>query len=171
MAKKPSSASSSSSGSSGDNGPRVSTPVDELLTQALERGDDTLETGRFIVTYKESAAEQGVRSLRDDGFRVADARDYTNQAVALEAVGDADALVFPEIGSAVISGGAFRERGMSLQMEIAEDSPIEVVEPEYFAFANAGGRDLYLRGFRRAAQAIEEDLAASDEQELQAEEV
>jgi hypothetical protein len=146
----------------------VSASVDDLLTAALQRGDDSLETGRYIVTYKEAVGEEGVRSLQDRGLRVADARDFRDQAVSLESVGDADAVVFPEIGAAVISGAAFHQRGLSVQTEIAEDSPIEAIEPEYFAFADAADQDLYLRGFRRAAEAIEQDLR-SGEAELEAE--
>lgn len=156
MAKKRSNSSSKSNGAQ-----RVSASVDEMLASALERGDDSLETGRYIVTYKEDAAPEGVKALKQRGLRTADARDFTDQAVSLQDVGDADALVFPEIGAAVVSGPAFQARGLSVNMEIAEDSPIEAVEPEYFAFAIPLEQDLYLRGFRRAAEAIEQDLRSS----------
>src|SRR5690349_10224396 len=116
---------------------RISASVHELLTSAQQRGDESLETGRFIVTYKENATKEAMRSLSSQGMRVANARDFTDQAVTLEAVGDADAVVFPEIGAAVISGGAFASRGMSVQAEIPQDSAIEAIEPEYFVFATA----------------------------------
>jgi subtilisin len=149
---------------------RVSAPIDELLLAAQERGDDSLETGRLIVTYKEDAGDEGLRSLKAQGLRVADARDFSDQAVAFDAVGDAEALVFPEIGAAVIAGGAFEARGFGVLAEIADDSPIEAIEPEYFAFADQLTTDLYLRGFRRAAEAIEQDLRSSREAEMEAEE-
>ena len=138
--------------------PRVSSSVDELLRAALARGDESLETGRFIVTYKENAADEAVRSLNSRGMRVADARDFAGQAVTPDSVGDADALVFPEIGAAVVSGGAMRARGLSAQADIASDSPIEAIEPEYFVFALDDPSSLYLRGFVRAAEAIAQDL-------------
>ncbi len=163
MAKKQSKPSSKGSGEQ-----RISASADDLLIAALQRGDDSLETGRYIITYKEDAREEAAKALKAQGLRVADARDYTDQAVSLADVGDADALVFPEIGAAVIGGGAFRQRGLSVQDEIAEDSPVETIEPEYFAFAEAE-QDLYLRGFRRAAQAIEEDLRSADEIERELE--
>lgn len=146
----------------GEGEQRISASVDDLLLAALQRGDDTLETGRYIITYKEGARDESTKSLKSRGLRVADARDFTNQAVSLADVGDAEALLFPEIGAALVSGDAFRARGLSVQEEIAEDSPIEAIEPEYFAFADAD-RDQYLRGFRRAAQAIEEDLRGAEE--------
>jgi subtilisin len=162
MAKRRPNSSSKATGAQ-----RVSASIAELLAAALERGDDSLETGRYIVTYKEGVATEGVKALKQQGLRTADARDFTDQTVTLEALGDADALVFPEIGAAVISGPAFQERGMSISVEVAEDSPIEAIEPEYFAFASPTDQDLYLRGFRRAAQAIEEDLRSSRETELE----
>src|SRR5688572_10190602 len=163
MAKKQSRGSSRGGGEQ-----RISSSVDELLLAAQQRGDDSNETGRYIITFKEGAREEATKALKVQGLRVADARDYTDQAVSLADVGDADALVFPEIGAAVIGGAAFRHRGLSVQAEIAEDSPVETIEPEYFAFADAA-QDLYLRGFRRAAQAIEEDLRSADEIERETE--
>jgi subtilisin family serine protease len=101
---------------------------------------------------------------------VADARDFHDQAARLEAAGDAEAMVFPEIGVAVISGGAFRQRGMSAQAEIPLDSPIEAIEPEYFVFAHEDASSVYLRGFVRAAEAIAHDLRAPAEAAISPEE-
>ena len=89
---------------------RISTPVDELLAAALSRGDESLETGRYIVTFKENALEEGLASLGTQSLRVANARDFESQAVTFENVGDADALVFPEIGAAVVTAAAVEER-------------------------------------------------------------
>src|ERR1700752_3830537 len=105
----------------------LSSPVDQMLLAALERGGDSLETGRFLVTFKEGAVSEGVHIATESlGMRVADAREFSNQAISLEAVADADAVVLPEIGVAVISGAAAQERSMSVHSEIASDSPIEV---------------------------------------------
>ena len=156
---------------------RVSASVDELALAAQARGDESLETGRYIVTFKEGAAEEGLRSLgaKSRRLRVADARDFDDQAATLEAVGDADALVFPEIGVAVLGGDSVSELGMNAGAEIAADSPVEAIEPEYFAFANAApiltriDQAEYLRGFARAAQAIAHDLGVTDEDDREAE--
>jgi subtilisin family serine protease len=147
----------------------VSASVEELLTAARERGDESLETGRYIVTYKENAVDEGLRSLSAQGLRVADARDFTDQAVTLESVGDADAVTFPEIGSAVISGAAFERRAMSVQAEIPADSPIETIEPEYFVFAQVDP-GAYMRGFLSAAETIARDFRAPEEEEPDSEE-
>lgn len=115
----------------------VSSPVEELLLAALERGGDALETGRYLVTFKEGAHEEGIQSLGVQGMRVADARDFAGQAASLAAAGDADAFVFPEIGVALIGGDAARERSMAAGIEaVAADSPVEAIEPEPFVFAS-----------------------------------
>ena len=110
--------------------PKISSTPDELLTAALERGDDSLETGRYIVTFKENASDEAIKSLATQGVRFADARDYADQAVTFDNVGDAEALVFPEIGSAVISGAAYEARGLGALADGSTESPIETIEPD-----------------------------------------
>jgi len=145
-------------------GSTLSASADEMLTAALERGGDSHETGRVIVTFREDAGDAGIQSLTSSGMQVADARDFGDQALAVEDAGDADALVFPEIGAAVMTGPAAEAHGMTAQTALAADSPIESIEPEYFAFAEQGtveafgtrapareadGVSEYLRGFGR----------------------
>ena len=131
--------------------------VDEMLLAAAERGSDSFETGRYIMTFKEGAVDEALQSMKAQRLRVADARDFADQALTIEDVGDAEAIVFPEVNSMVISGPAFEERGMSAQAEIALDAPIEAIEPEYFVFAD-GASEQYLQGFMRAAETIARDL-------------
>jgi subtilisin family serine protease len=122
----------------------------------MER-DGSLETGRYLVTYKENAADEGVQSLKAMGLRAADSRDFDAQSVNMSDVGDADALNFSEIGVALVSGSAMAARGLGVQSEIAADSPIEAIEPEYFVFADSVPGD-YLQGFIRATEAIARDI-------------
>lgn len=136
----------------------VSSPIEELLMQALERDDETMQTGRQIITYREGGVEEGNKALKAQGFRVADARDFDDQAVTMESVGDADALMFPEIGVAVVSGGSIEAHGMDVEEEIAGPGPVSFVEPEYFVFTQ---NSEYLRGFVSAATRIAEDLKAT----------
>ena len=163
--------------SSGDDGSAgLSASADELLLRAAERGDDSLHTGRFIVTFKEGATDDEMQTLgRLAGdLRVANARDFSEEAVSLEDVADADALVFPEIGAALVSGTAAEARGVSAFAEVDSDSAIESIDPELFVFADSILDDLsaqtayrgaadgrqgdYLRGFLHAAATIAEDL-------------
>jgi subtilisin family serine protease len=138
---------------------QASASIDELLLAAQER-DGGFETGRYMVTYKPNAIDEGVKSLKAIGMRAADARDYASQAISVEDVGDADAVVFPEVGVALIGGEAFESRQLGAR-EIAADSPIEAVEPEYFVFPYADAGE-YLRGFLRAAEVIAKDLGTAD---------
>lgn len=135
----------------------VSSTTERLLLAALEQGGESFETGRYLITYREQGTDQGLKSLKAQGFRVADARDFDDQAVTPEDVGDADALMFPEIGVALIGGAAMQERGMSMQSELAAEGPVQVIEPEYFVFAD---NSEYLRGFASAANTIAKDLGA-----------
>src|SRR5688500_3657776 len=147
-------------GPRGDSTPRagapavtVSSSTEELLLAALERGDGSLETGRYLVTYPEGAAEAGIESLRAMGLRLADARDFDAQAMTPEDAGDAEALMFPEIGVALVSGPVMEDRGLMAQAEAGPEGPI--VEPETFMFALSSE---YLRGFASAANTIARDL-------------
>ena len=135
----------------------MTSSIDEMLLHASERGDDSLQTGRYIVTYKEGAGEVAGEGLRSAGLRTADARDFSDQAFEISDVGDADALVLPEIGVAVVTGPGIESAGLGVREEAASDSPIEAVEPEYFVFAEQEPAE-YLRGFLRATEAIIGDI-------------
>lgn len=154
MARKP------TGRASGDDQTVGTSSYDQMLLDALERGDESLETGRFIVTYREDALDQGGEFLQSLGLRTADARDFDEQAVSVEDIGDADALIFPEIGAAVISADAAAERDLgAATLQSADMAPVEAIEPEYFVFADNTAD--YLRGFRRAVETLSSDLGPS----------
>jgi len=140
----------------------VSATIDELLLAALERGEESLETGRYVITFREGAVDEGLKSLEAQGLTVSDARDFKGQAVTVEDVGGADALLFPEIGSAVISGAGLQSFGVSSRDKIQEEGPVEAIEPEYFVFSE---NSEYLRGFVSAANAIAKDLGVEKKPE------
>jgi hypothetical protein len=168
-------------GRGGTTGVAVSSPVEELLLKAMERGDGTFETGRFLITFKEGATTEGLQSLGAKSMRVANARDFEAQAAVLEALGDADAIVFPEVGVALVGSDAAASRGMSVQAEIAADSPIQSIDPEHFVFADDAERDYlagvvqaperargdFLRGFMSAAEAIAKELIEGSQPKLE----
>lgn len=133
----------------------VSCGAEQLLLAALERGSHCLETGRFLISYRDGMLEEGIKTLKDQKFRVADARDFADQAVSLEDAGDAEVMVFPEIGVALVGGDALQQHGMSVNDAVLTEGPIEIIEPEYFAFSE---NSEYLRGFLRAASTIAHDL-------------
>ncbi|SOD90571.1 S8 family serine peptidase [Spirosoma fluviale] len=146
----------------------ASSPVEELLMAALERGDDSAQTGRYLITYKNGSGEAALKSLQTtQGMRVADARDFDGQAITLESAGDADAVFLPEIGVALVGSNAAQERGMGIQSDTATNSLIESIDPEYFTFTDysnqnfaertQGSTNEFLRGFQRAAQMISQN--------------
>lgn len=146
-----------SNGSS--NGAQVSTNPDDLLLATLQAGGDSQTTGRFLVTFKEGAADAAVEHLESvHSFRTANARDFKGSAIALEETGDADAVVFSEIGVALVGSQAAASRGMSAEASIEEDSPVQSIDPEYFMFTSAVNTADYMRGVLRMAQMISSDL-------------
>ena len=133
------------------------------MLAAIERGEDLSKTGRFLVTYKENALDEGMKHLQSQrGLRIANARDFKDQAVVFEAAGDADAVVFPEIGVALLSGAAATSRAMTAEALIAEDSPVHSIDPEYFMFANAINASDYMKGVLHTAQMIYADLGEKE---------
>jgi subtilisin len=120
----------------------VSSSVEDLMLAALERGGDSFETGRYLVTFKENAAVQGLKSLAAHGLRVADTSDFKKSAATPENLNGADAMMFRAIGVALLGSDAAQAHVMTADDEITADSPIASIEPEYFVFADDvyGGR-------------------------------
>jgi subtilisin family serine protease len=142
----------------------VSANADELLISAMQEGGDPAKTGRFLVTFKEGATDQAIEHLASvSGFRMASARDFSESAAVLSEAGDADAMVFPEIGVALVGAEAAAERSMNAEASIAEDSPLQSIDPEYFMFAaSAVNPGDYMKGVLRMAQMIYSDLAETE---------
>jgi subtilisin family serine protease len=141
----------------------IAATADELLLATLQAGGDPAKTGRFIVTFKQGATNAGTKSLKSrSGLRMASARDFTGQAVDFSALADADGLVFPEIGVALVTAQTMSTRGLSAQAIADGAGPVQSVDPEFFMFATDVDPAEYLRGFMAAAKAIAADLAAID---------
>ena len=164
MVKKTTKRARSATARAAASGAATGSSVDELLLAALERGDESFQTGRYLVTFKEGALKEGAQALRARGLRLANARDFAGQSFSIQDVAGADGVVLPEIGVALIASAPFAARGMSIQEEIASDSPIESIDPEHFVFVYSA--DDYLRGFARAAEVIARDLGQTANLEL-----
>jgi hypothetical protein len=134
--------------------------TDDLLMAALERGGDTSKTGRFLMTFKEGAGAAGMKALQQTSksLRIASAEDFASQAVDLQQAGDADAVMFPEIDVALISGEAAAEHGLTTAAFAEEDTHVHSVDPEYFMFASQLDPASYLKGVLRTAEMMAEDL-------------
>jgi hypothetical protein len=132
--------------------------VDDLLLAALESGSESLTTGRFLVTFKEGAVSEGIQALSARGLRTADARDFAGQAMTAAGIAGADGVVLPEIGVAMIAAAPAAAQGMSAQAEIASDSAVASIDPEFFVFLYS--QIDYLRGFKSATDAIFRDIGS-----------
>lgn len=139
--------------------PLAATP-DDLLLAAAERGSESLETGRYLISFPEGEEDAGLKMLKDEKFRIADARDFKAQGITPESCGDAEAMVLPEIGVALVSGDALATHGMAYAAGGGEEGPgpLGSVDPEYFMFAE--GND-YLRGFLAASNTIARDTGGA----------
>jgi subtilisin len=135
----------------------VSASVDELLARALKRGNDGLETGRYIVTFGARDADEGARLLKNLGIETVDARDFAGQVLRFDTVGGSEAVFLPELRAALVSPSGIERLGLGMGDAVPADSLVEAVEPEYFAFIQEDTRS-YLPGFTRAAAAIADDL-------------
>ena len=132
--------------------------TDDLLIAVLERGGDASKTGRFLMTFKENAVAAGMKALQAKKLRVASAQDFASQTVDLQNVGDADAVMFPEIGVALVSGEAVAEHGLTTAAFAEEDATAQSVDPEYFMFASQINPADYLKGVLHTAEMIAQDL-------------
>jgi subtilisin len=156
---------------SDDGAPTLGASPDSMLLAALDAGDATWETGRSVVTFKDGATQAGFEELQAAGLTVADANDV--DLLNVSALDEQEALVYTEIGVAVLAGDAAQAHDMTVQSEVASDSAIEDIAPELFVFPNDSGLERYqqaygatadsglneyLRGFLGAATAIKEDL-------------
>lgn len=149
--------------------PAAGASVDDMLLAALERGSTNYETGRYLVTAKEGAAEHGLKSLSAMGMRIADARDFSDEAATLESAGDADGMHYAEIGVTLVSASAAAERSFGAQMESVAGDAVESVDPEYFVFA-LGDTSEFLRGFLRATETIAKEIGGMPKELADAEE-
>ncbi len=132
---------------------------DTMLLEAVARGDDSLKTGRFIVTHDPAERESAGSFMQSLGLKTADARDFDGLVADAADVGSADTLFLPEIGVEIISAQAAAEHEAAFSAAAADTSnPISTVEPEYFAFTSQISAD-FLLGFRCAVEALTADLA------------
>jgi len=125
-------------------------------------------TGRSIVVMEPGAhpdEESMARTLRSFAgtSSIASSSDFAHQAMVMDQVGDADAVLFPRLGLAVVPGDA--DRVAALQNMAATDGRIRSVEPEQVMYALSAPVDSptgvaadqpleYLRGYHDAASAL-----------------
>jgi subtilisin len=136
--------------------------------------DESFETtGRYVVTFSDEiqgdpeAQAEALRSVAGTQS-VASTRDFEAGAMNLESVSTADAVVYAELGMAVIGGdgGGVGVAGISILESAAADPRILAIEPELVMHAIDEGAVMtvdYLRGYRDAAAHLFDLSDAIDE--------
>ena len=95
-------------------------------------------TGRYLVLLREDAVREGVRTLTESaGVSVASAADFEGGAVDADTLAGGEALVFDELGVAVLD--VPREQLRRVSAVAAEESGILAIEPERVVYALEGG--------------------------------
>jgi subtilisin family serine protease len=135
--------------------------LENVGVEAITDGSAALETGRRIVTFRPDAIAEGRASLNDiSPGNIAMSSDFEGQDVDADAVSGASALVFEELGVAILDESS----GLAVA-DFAEGatatSAFSANEPEIFMFPSGMDAAEYLRGFAAAAARIRDDLAGA----------
>src|SRR5262245_10145308 len=140
----------------------------ETPPPGLPGGGGGETTGRFIIVFKDEAVGEpavakavlrDVAGIREMGV----ASDYEDSAVTAEDLAATDGMYFSTLGIAVVSGEEAAVQALTASAADA-DSPILVIEPEYFAYpaTGLGGVSLdYLRGYKDAVNHLYDRLSGA----------
>jgi subtilisin family serine protease len=102
-------------------------------TQHGGEGRASGTTGRYLVLLREDATQTGIRALNNvAGLRVTSSGDFQGGVVNADALADVEALVFNNLGVAVINAPPDQLRSLSAA---AEESGIIAIEPERMNYA------------------------------------
>jgi subtilisin family serine protease len=121
-------------------------------------------TGRYIVTFQDGAAPEGIAALRDVAgiSTLPNARDFDDSALDIGQLDAAGGATFPTLGVAVVS---MDDLALSSVMNIVgENSAILAIEPERIYYAiEEGLSPEYLKGYRDAVNHLYEQSKAKEE--------
>jgi subtilisin len=119
-------------------------PAAEVET---EMTDVNGTTGRYLVLFREDSLKEARKVMASAAsMSVSAASDFAESGIPSD-LGGADAVVFENIGVAVVNTPP--DQLESLSIAATEDSPILVIEPEKYVYALTTS-DEYLRGYRDA---------------------
>lgn len=146
----------------------LTTSIDDLFTTASQQAgvaaDDTSQviyTGRYIAIFKDDASDDAINQfMQNYNLNVANAASFDGQAVPFEDLGNAEVLVLPNVGAAVISAEAYVAMSSASAPAVAStdgatdgttdatssdtttgapvldpNGPVESLEPEFFLYA------------------------------------
>jgi subtilisin family serine protease len=122
-------------------------------------------TGRFIVTFRYGAEEEGRKLLETAGFTIAHADDVADGILREDEAESADILIFPRVAMALLSGAPEQyERVKAIDAESNPDSPILSVTPELVVQSTNVRVDHmseYIRGYSDAAARLRDEFLAA----------
>ena len=102
-----------------------------LAAYASDSGSNKQQnsTGRHTVLFRQGATQQGIEFFRRSGWKVYVTNASDPQVVREDQVGDADVIVFPKLGVALVDG---EPEKMNQLKNLANDSssPILTIKPE-----------------------------------------
>jgi len=91
-------------------------------------------TGRYLVLMREDAGNSGIKALTSAaGLSVASTADFEATGVTVESMGGADALVFDNIGVAIVD--APPDQIQAVSVAAGDDNAILAIEPERIVYA------------------------------------
>jgi subtilisin len=91
-------------------------------------------TGRYLVLMREDAVKAGVKTLKEaTGAKIASTADFPEGAVEGEQLAEAEAIVFEDLGVAVVDRPP--EQIQALRAAVAAESAILAIEPERVVYA------------------------------------
>ena len=137
----------------------LTTSIDDLFTASSQQTAGIAEgssaqpiyTGRYIAIFSPDASDQAIQQFQNTySLKVATATSFEAQAVEFDKLADAEVLVFPNIGAAVVSAEAYAAT-QSGSVAVAEadgaestggttpsgSSPISSWEKEVFVYPSA----------------------------------
>lgn len=138
----------------------LTSSIDDLFSQASQGtsaadtsggADQAVYTGRYIAFFKENATDAAITAFQSTyNVPVSNASSFDGQAVSFGDLGNAEVLVFPQIGAALLSPEAYASINSSDGTAVAEagnsgstagdlpalpaDSPIAFIEKEVFLY-------------------------------------
>jgi subtilisin family serine protease len=152
--------------------PKLPTAVERMLS-TTQSEDDTAPTltGRYIITFRDGASDEGRRRLEAAGFIVASADDADEGVLREEDATGADVLIFPRLDMALLSGEPEQyERVRAVDADNDPNSPILTIAPETVVSGATNWPHLqpksdmtaYLRGYSDGVNQLTNRLVGED---------
>ena len=153
--------------------PKLPTAGERLLSPTRSQDSATPKlTGRYLITFRDGASDEGRRRLEAAGFVVASADDVDEGVLREEHATGADVLIFPRLDMALLSGEPEQyERVRAVDADNDPNSPILTIAPETVVYGATdklplqsprSGMTAYLRGYSDGVTQLTNRLLGED---------